>query len=282
MRKTLVSFLLLLTACQSSTDAFKPDAAALALIEKHKGDVPAVVQGNTEFALALYQQIAQKEGNRFFSPFSISNALAMTYAGARGNTAEEMKTALRFNLAAEGLHPTFGNLTLQLQCGGKQRPYELAIANRLWGQKDYGFQPEFIKVGKDYYHAGLAEVDYAADAEGARNSINAWVERQTANKIKDLLAPGLVNQDTRLVLTNAIYFKGKWKDPFDEAKTKPDNFYPSAGPTIQVPMMRAAPKAAYAEFDTHSLVELSYLGRRFVDGSLLPKDKDGLNALEKT
>src|SRR5262245_47843435 len=227
MRRFVIGLILLLPACNSSPDAFKPDAAALAAIEKHKSDVPTLVQGNTEFALAMYQRLAEKDGNVFFSPYSITNALAMTYAGARGNTADEMKAALRFPLDAERLHPAFGNLTLKLQ-GDARRPYQLSIANRLWGQRDYGFRPEFLKLGKDYYNAGLAEVDYKSDSEGARKSINDWVEKQTNNKIKDLIRGEDLNSLTRLVLTNAIYFNAKWKDPFDAAKTKLDTFHLSA------------------------------------------------------
>jgi len=282
MRKLLAGFLCLLTACSSgSMDRFNPDAAALQAIRKHEADVPALVQGNSEFALALYQQLAEKDGNLFFSPYSISTALAMTYAGARGNTADEMKATLRFPFEPARLHPTYGNLTLKTQGGGKARPYQLTIANRLWGQKDYGFQPDFLKIGKDYYHAGLAEVDYAGDAEGSRKTINAWVEKQTNDKIKDLLAPGVVNSLTRLVLTNAIYFKAKWKDPFDAKLTKPDTFHLSSKQTVQTPMMRSNPSIQYAAFDSLSLVQLGYEGNDLSMIILLPKKVDGLKELEK-
>ncbi len=280
MRRFLAGFLLLFTACQSSPDAFKPDAAARELIEKHKGDVPALVQGNTEFALALYQRLAEKDGNVFFSPYSITNALAMTYAGARGNTADEMKATLRFPVDAERLHPAFGNLTLRMQ-GAKSRPYQLSIANRLWGQRDYGFRPEFLKIGQDFYNAGLGEVDYVGDADGSRKTINAWVEKQTNDKIKDLLKEGQVNSLKRLVLTNAIYFKAKWKDPFDASKTKPDTFHVSAKQTTQTPMMRSLSSVPFTAFDWLSLVELPYEGDELSMVILLPSEVDGLPELEK-
>src|SRR5437762_11604316 len=148
MRRLLPALLACVTACQPAPEHRKLDPETRALLQKHEADVPALVQGNTDFALTLYQQLAAKDGNLFFSPYSISSALAMTYAGARGNTAAEMKTTLRFHLQAERLHPTFAMLMAQFQGDGKPRPFQLTVANRLWGQKDYGFLPSFTKTGQ--------------------------------------------------------------------------------------------------------------------------------------
>src|SRR5262245_43573791 len=138
-----------------------------------KGDAAAVAQGNNEFAVDLYGRLAADKGNLFFSPYSISNALAMTYAGARGNTAKEMASAMHFDLEPARFHPAFAQLIRELQGPVKGRKYQLNIANRLWGQKDYGFLPDFLKMSQDLYQAGLKEVDFINDTDGARKAINA-------------------------------------------------------------------------------------------------------------
>src|SRR5262245_59006053 len=172
-----------------------------------KGDAASVVEGNTAFAVDLYGRLAGKPGNLFFSPYSISNALAMTYSGARGKTAQEMAATLHFDLEPAKFHPAFAELIRELQGDPAKRKFQLQVANRLWGQKDYGFLPEFLKLGADHYQAGLQELDFVRVTELARKTINRWVEDQTKEKIKELLKPGILNADSRLVLTNAIYFK---------------------------------------------------------------------------
>lgn len=253
----------------------------LAQAQKLDPDVTTLVQANDEFALRLYQQIAAKDGNLFFSPYSISNALAMTYAGARGNTAAEMKTTLRFNLAADRLPPAFGKLIAQLDGDGKPRPFQLTVANRLWGQKDYGFLPEFTKIGQDYYRAGLEEVDFINASEAARKTINAWVEQQTKDKIKDLIGPGVLNDQTRLVLTNAIYFKAPWLSPFRPEATKPEPFHLANGSSIRTPMMHANQRLQFAAHETFTMLQLPYEGHGQSMLVLLPNKKDGLGTLEK-
>ena len=249
--------------------------------QKLDPDVATLVQGNNDFALTLYRQIAAKEGNLFFSPYSISNALAMTYAGARGNTAEEMKTTLRFNLAADRVPPAFGKLIGQLDGDGKPRPFQLTVANRLWGQKDYGFLPDFTKTSKDFYRAGLEEVNFVTDAEAARQMINAWVEKQTKDKIKDLVPPGVLDDKTRLVLTNAIYFKAPWLQPFDAKATKPAPFHLLNGKTIDVPTMQMTRSFLFAAHESFTMLYLPYEGFNQSMIVLLPKKKDGLAELEK-
>jgi serpin B len=260
----------------------------LAQAQKLDPEIATLVQGNNDFALTLYHQIAAKQdGNLFFSPYSVSNALAMTYAGARGNTAEEMKTTLRFNLAADRLPPAFGKLIADLDgdgignANGKPRPFQLTVANRLWGQKDYGFLPEFTKIGKDYYRAGLEEVDFVSSAEVARNTINAWVEKQTKDKIKNLIPPRALNETTRLVLTNAIYFKAAWLHQFDPQATMPAPFHLSNGKTIDAPMMRTMRPLPFASHESFLLLQLPYEGNAQSMIVLLPKKKDGLGELEK-
>jgi serpin B len=163
---------------------------------KPESPTAAIVKGDTEFALKLYGQLRKEEGNLFFSPFSISTALAMTYAGARGDTADEMAKALDFTLSQDRLHPAFAALLAQINEGGKKRGYQLSVANALWGQKNFGFLPDFLNLTRDRYGAGLHEVDFVNATEAARKLINAWVEKETQDKIKDLLQPGVLTVDT--------------------------------------------------------------------------------------
>src|SRR5262249_30863740 len=156
--------------------------------------------GNNRFALDLYARLRGEQGNLFFSPYSISTALAMTHVGARGETAPQMAKTLHFTLGPKRLDPAFRHL-MRLH-RGRGAGYQLSVANALWGQKDFGFLPDFLGATKTHYGAGLHEVDFRKATEQARETINAWVERQTQGKIKDLLQPGDITADSRLVLTN--------------------------------------------------------------------------------
>lgn len=249
--------------------------------QKLDPEVQTLVQGNSEFAANLYQKLAVKDGNLFFSPYSISNALSMTYAGAKGNTATEMKTTMRFHLMDDRLHPAYGKLISQLHAEGKKRPFQLSVANRLWGQKDYGFLPDFIKNGQVNYNAGLEEVDYITAHEEARKRINAWVEKETKDKIKNLIPQGVLNDLTRLVLTNAIYFKAAWSSPFNEKQTQPGEFTLADGKTIKVPLMAQTWRTSFADLGDFTMVQLPYEEYQQSMIVLLPKKKDGLAALEK-
>lgn len=246
-----------------------------------KGDPAAVVEGNNGFAVDLYRQLDKKDGNLFFSPYSISNALAMTYAGARGNTAKEMGTAMHFDLEAARFHPAFAALSREWQGPVKGRKYQLKIANRLWGQKDYGFLPDFLKTSQDQYQAGLKEVDFIGDTEGARQAINGWVEDQTNKKIKELIKRGILNVDTRLVLSNAIYFKAAWMRPFSPKATKPGDFTTSAGKKVAVPTMHASLRTNYFADGAVLGLELPYENHELSMIILMPKKADGLADLEK-
>jgi serpin B len=253
-------------------------------VEAPPADVAALVKGDTAFALDLYKQLCKEKdaekGNLFLSPFSISSALALASAGARGDTLTEMETALHLP-AQDRLHPAFAVLNRQTNGGGEKRGYQLRTANALWGQKDHGFQPAFLKLTKDHYGAGLNEVDFAGDAEGARKTINTWVERETQDKIKELLKPGVITGTTRLVLTNAIYFKGDWAIQFKEKFTRELPFVRGDGGKVKVPMMfqSAVFKHYYAE-DLQAL-EMPYAGKELSMLVLLPAKADGLPALEK-
>ena len=200
-------------------------------------DVEALVAGNSAFAFDLYQALADEGGNLFFSPFSISAALAMTYAGARGETEQQMAHTLHFALPHERLHPAFNALDAALVGRDQGEGFQLRIANALWGQTGYSFLEAFLDVLAVNYGAGLRLLDFAADPEGARQAINDWVSEQTEERIKDLIPQGGVDAATRLVLANAIYFFGEWAHPFDASRTRDGVFHTLDGSEAQVPMI---------------------------------------------
>jgi serpin B len=245
-----------------------------------KSDVARVIKGSNEFALDLYAQLREKAGNQFFSPFSISSALAMTYAGARGQTAAEMAKTLQLLEDSKKLHPAFASLVRQTH-GGNKEGFQLNVANALWGQNNYGFLPEFLNLTRTHYGAGLREVDFAAATEQARRTINAWVEQQTQDKIKELLRPGVLKAKTRLVLTNAIYFKGDWKYTFSKESTAEAPFFAAADKKVKVQLMHQTADFRHLDDGDYQAIEMPY-GKGDVSMLvLLPKAADGLAALEK-
>jgi serpin B len=247
------------------------------------GDVKQLVQGNNEFAFDLYRQLAQKDrGNIVFSPYSISTALGMTYAGARVNTAKEMAQTLHFTLGNERLHPAFSDLIRKAQGVGNTRSYELAVANSLWGDKTgLALDPNFLRITETDYQAGFEFADFRNAAEGARGRINAWVESKTDKRIEELFPAGLIDSNTRLVLVNAIYFKGEWSIPFPKDATKPDDFTIPGAPLFKVPMMNRTFIADYTDNDDFQLAQFMYKGDDVSMVFILPKKKDGLPEVEK-
>jgi serpin B len=242
--------------------------------------VETVVRGNTEFALALYHKLRTEKGNLFFSPYSISTALAMTYAGARGNTAAQMAQALHFLLDQEQLHPAFASLEARLgEIAGKGH-IQLRVANALWPQEGYAFLDAFLALTKRYYGVRVTAVDYG-DTERARRTINTWIEEKTEHKIQDIIPPGLLDALTRLVLVNAIYFKGDWASQFDPDLTSDAPFWITPDEQIQAPMMSQVHRFRYREGDGLQVLELAYAGDDLSMVVLLPREIDGLADLEE-
>jgi serpin B len=241
-----------------------------------------VAKANNAFALDLYGKLAAGEqGNLFFSPNSIETALTMTYAGARGKTAAEMAAVLHLPPGSDAIHKDFGAFLGQLNGEtGQPRGYELSVANALWGQTGFDFLPAFVNVLKTDYGAGLDEVDYKQNAEGARQAINGWVSKETHDKITNLIGPGVLNATTRLVLTNAIYFKGIWAVPFNKNGTHDEPFHISANEDSKVPMMHRTGEYGCMEAADFQALELPYSGRRLSMIILLPRRIDGLPQLE--
>jgi serpin B len=221
-----------------------------------------LVAGNSAFAFDLYQRLREEQdGNLFYSPYSISLALAMTYAGARGETEQQMAATMHYTLPQERLHPTFNALDTTLtSCGDDEGEdaFQLNIANALWGQEGYKFLSTFLDTLAENYGAGLRTLDFVNETESARQTINNWVSDQTEEKIQDLIPKGMLDPLVRLVLTNAIYFNGKWVLPFEKSNTHDEPFTLLDGSTVSVPMMSQTGNFEYAEGDGYQAVELPY------------------------
>ncbi|MCP4347156.1 MAG: serpin family protein [Desulfobacterales bacterium] len=242
-------------------------------------DTNTLVKGNNAFAINIYNKLKHKEGNLFFSPYSISTALAMTYAGARNNTAKQMAQTLRFTLVPDQLHPAFASIQKQLNAVKKKGNIQLSIANALWPHKDYPFLQDFLALTKKYYGVSIISLDYN-DTEASRKTINTWVEKKTENKITELLQKGILNELTRLVLVNAIYFKGNWMQQFNKRMTADAPFRLSPGKSVQVPMMNQNKEFPYKETENLQILELPYIGNELSMIVLLPKEINGLPELE--
>lgn len=264
--------------------ALATGATALAgstTVAEPAGDTAALVRGNNQFALELHQQLSARGGNLFLSPFSISAALAMTHAGARGETARETATSLRFPYSAPRLDPAFHEL-LAAARGGESRGYELALANGLWSERRFRFLPEFFERVKAHYGAELAEMDFVHNSEASCQAINAWVEKQTHQKIRDLIPSGAINDLTRLVLANAIYFRGQWLEPFQERWTEDAPFKVTQQQEVSVPMMFQQDEFDYFETTSFQALRLVYKGGDLAMVVFLPRRLDGLAEFEKS
>lgn len=228
-------------------------------------DASAFAGDNQAFAFDLYRQLHEPDENLFFSPFSISVALAMTYAGAEASTESEMRDVLHFGLPEPRLHSGFNASLLALQGRASElvedaegTGFELSIVNQAFGQIDHPFLDSYLDVLARHYGSGLIGVDFAADPEARRILINDWVSAQTHDRVKDLLPADSLSRLTRLVLTNAIYFKANWATPFKTEDTIDATFQASGGERT-VPMMTQTVRANYAQGDGYQAVELPYL-----------------------
>jgi serpin B len=275
----------------------QPDGLAIVTIDGKKGvaaarsfsrlggsipvtdDARKVAESSNQFAFKLYQQTRQKAGNLFFSPGSISTALAMTYAGARGTTQQEMAQVLHLS-RDEQTDEGFSTLLALLNSTGNANGYSISTANRLWGAANYEFEPVFLDLTRDKYQAELQTVDYG-DPVAARKTINTWVEDQTRHKIKDLIGDGVLNQDTRLVLTNAICFAGSWSSEFPQDATKKAPFHLVSNSPFEALTMELTGKSfPYAHDAEVQVVMLPYRGNELSMVVVLPKTNKGLAKIE--
>ena len=246
-------------------------------------ELQTLVAGNNAFVWDMYQQLRAEEGNLFYSPYSISLALAMTYAGARGETEQQMARTLHFDLPQEQLHPAFNALDLQLSSLGQaeseeetegeaEERFQLNVANALWGQQGYAFRPEFLDLLARNYGAGMGLLDFRSDPEAARQTINDWVSDATEEKIQDLVPANAISADTRLVLTNAIYFTAAWASKFEEPSTRDGTFYLPDRSEVTVPMMVQQEDYRYGEGDGYQAIELPYEGGTVSFVAILPAE----------
>ena len=275
---------------QESDDIQTPATAAAQ-------DLPALVAGNTSFTLDLFKTVRSDSANVVLSPYSISTALAMTYAGANGVTAAQMANVLHFTIPKERLSAVFQQLAQELSAGSNAQAsdggqnFQISIANSIWGQQDLSFLPAFLKVLQQQFDSPLRKVDFAKSAESARQAINDWAKEETKGKIPDLLPAGSVDDRTRMVLANAVYFKADWQLPFAHEDTSDNDFHLATGETATVPMMKQTASFGYVKAGGWEAVELPYQGGRYSMVALLPQasltnalpglTSDGLTSLLK-
>ncbi|MFH1409194.1 MAG: serpin family protein [Nanoarchaeota archaeon] len=238
----------------------------------------AVIAGNNKFAFDMYARLEDDKGNLFFSPWSITTALAMTYEGARGETAEEIRSVFSFPSQEEARHDAFSSL--QQILNPEDAPYKLSIANALWVQQQHALLPEYIKTVSDFYGGKATNLDFIGDSENSRITINKWVEAKTNNKIIELLPEGTINELTRLVITNAIYFKGNWNKEFNPEYTFEGLFHAPSGDVPAMMMKQSDEFFPYMENDEVQMLEMPYKGEQLSMLVVLPKGD--LGALDLT
>jgi serpin B len=266
-----------------------PDAPATVLhanlprsapsVAPHQTD--ALVRGNNNFAADLYRSaVGDTDDNLCFSPYSVSLAFSMLYAGARGNTATELEQTLRF-LPQEAHHQAFNALDQRLtQRAVTPQPteetgaaFELTVANAVWGQQGFSVQPDYLTTLAAQYGAGLRTVDFVGQPQQATDTINDWVAEQTRERITDLLPPDAISPQTRLVLTNAVYFNASWATPFSAADTVAGTFMLRDQTTVEVPLMRRNPlRVPYTETEAYQAVRLPYVEQTVDMLVLLPRE----------
>jgi serpin B len=276
----IISLIVGLVSCTPSVsgDVIQSDKQRETSPNTSESEITTLVEGNSTFAFDLYQQLKGEEGNVFYSPYSISAALAMTYAGARGETEQQMADTLHYLLSQDKLHPAFNGLDIELAQRGEgaegkdEKGFRLNIVNAIWGQKDYTFLPGYLDTLAENYGAGLRVLDFVHAPEESRVTINEWVSDQTEGRIKDLIPKGLIDALTRLVLTNAIYFNAAWEHSFSEDSTQDGVFHLLDGSEVTVPMMKQTETFGYAMTEGYQAVELPYDGSELSMIILLPEE----------
>ncbi len=238
-------------------------------------------KGNNQFSLDLYARLKKTTDNLFFSPYSISTVMAMTCNGARGKTRKEMAQVFHFPNENATLNTTYMNLQQHFEKLEKKGSIQLNIANAMWCQKGESFLTSFTDTVQRYYGSGLFLVDFRGNPEGARKRINSWVEKETRNKIKDFFPVGSLSPMSRFVLTNAIYFKGKWEKEFNRANTRSNKFFITGKQFINVPMMYQKSRFKMLELPDMKIIQLPYAGNDLSMVIFLPGKVDGLAKLEK-
>lgn len=277
-----------LAGCTGVQDAASPEPTPPAGEDiPEAGGNDSVAAGNNRFAFDLYQELrndpAYAEENLFFSPYSISSALAITYEGARGRTADEIRAV--FHLPADDTVRREGFRAIDAGINRADAGYTLRTANALWAEKTYAFLPDYIETAREYYGANVTNLDFATQPGASRITINRWVEERTNDLIKDLLPEGSISPLTRLVITNAIYFKGTWVKQFDENKTVEAEFRKGPGESVSVQMMQRTDEEAvygYAETDSLQVLKMPYAHENGAGLSMLVILPDDIEAAEES
>jgi serpin B len=260
-------------------DSISADAASLPWSSYEgeiDGDVSTIVDGNNTFSCDLYRQFieSREDENFMYSPYSIYLALAMAYAGACGDTARQMADTLHFNMAGEEVHPALNdlsNIINESQTLKKYRnpdgsieevieKFQMDIANALWGQQGYGFKADYLDIINKYYGGAFKERDFINQYEPVRLEINDWIAEKTRGRILDMISKGTINEFTRLVITNAIYFKARWYDEFSKKSTEDNEFFLLDGTIVSIPMMYKVDNTNYVENEDFQAVKISYVG----------------------
>lgn len=263
----------LVAAAGCAADTISPPEIKSDVARDEAPGVPAAqlstfVDGTTQFALDLYGQVRATPGNVIMSPISVTEALGMTYAGAAGDTAAQMKQALHFTLPDGTTQAAMDQVDLDLAAAGDQ----VHVANNLWGAKGLTFEKPFLDTLASDYGAGVFVQDFAKDPEGSRDTINRYVSQETDGKIADLLPDGDITSDTLFVLTNAIYLQAKWQTPFDPKNTSPGAFTRDDGSVVQAPMMFGGDAASYGTGSDFVAGELAYKDSQLAMDVVEPTD----------
>ncbi|MFO0742934.1 MAG: serpin family protein [Labilithrix sp.] len=260
----------------SNTAALTPPPAAETAMPKDAADL---AKGSNDLAFELYGRIRGSAGNLAISPASISSALAMTYGGARGETAAQMKKTMHFPGEPAATMTSWGNTTRALVAPA--RPMKIRMANRLFGEKSYSFEAPYLEAAQTAFGAPIESLDFKHGPDAARAHINGWVEERTEKRIKDLLPATSINGETRLVLVNAIYYLADWEEPFDKTWTKDEPFHTTATTQKNVPTMKRTEHVPLAKTNGARVVELAYKGNQTAMWIVLPDAVDGLAEVEK-
>jgi serpin B len=270
-------------------------SALIVAMARAATNVDLASKATNDLAVELHRHLATGNENLCVSPYSIENALAMTFAGADGETRTEMAKVMHFPSDAKAVAASFASLQHSLEemsvktaefvkkskeFGGPSEAITLNIANRLFAQKNYDFRQDFLSLVKQNYGAAFEPLDFTADPATATQHINKWVADQTRDKIRDLIPADALNKLTRLVLANAVYLKAPWADAFSEKTTQPESFHVRGGAPINVPVMRKTARFGYAKRQGFSAVSVPYVGDDLQFLVLLPDEVNGLRALE--
>jgi len=247
-------------------------------------EVKQVAAGSNALGIKLFPELSKTSpDNLFFSPFSIHIAFAMPFAGAAGATRAEMENVFGYPADSQGLTPAFGEYLKSFPGFGgtpAATAYEFTLANRIWAQKTYPFSKTYLDTVKTLFASELQLVDFMTDAKRIRVDINSWVETLTQGKIKNLIPEGVLSELTRLVLVNAVYFKGIWESEFPKAETADADFYARGTNATKVPMMHQTGRFGLATQDGYQCLRLPYKGGTLAMFVFLPKTRDGIKALE--